>query len=154
MSYANGESLILAQIRATSTFDSGNSAQAIYTLLNTGKTVYAILRPSNFSQTQSALGSSFGDSRVQYTVEWITRCDLYAKLITYETAIPNLINARDAIISRFHQYRKAADTTNTIEDVSITSGADLIEVDYNGSIFISTNLSIVWRENIYATQQE
>ena len=154
MSYAAGEALILTQIQACTGFDVNNAVRGIYTILNKGAAKsYAIIRPSTFTHTQSALGGM--GKTVQYTTEWVTVCELFVHLRDYGTSLAELAARRQEIINRFNAYPRAADTTGTVEDVMVVSGSEIVEVASQGTpVFLKQDLMIQWRENTNVTLQE
>lgn len=156
MTYITGEALILTQLTQCSSLNSTSTARGNYTILNTGKSKnYAVIRPGPFTNDQSSTGG-MGTPTIQYTREWHTVCEVFSSLqqAGYSQAFANLATTRDEIVAQFDQYRKAGDTTGAIEDCSAKSGDDIIEVSYSGLNFLTTQVNIIWRENVYEVQQE
>lgn len=147
MTYADGEALILTQIRNLTAFDANNAARGIYTKLNEGSSKsYAILRPGPFRHEQKGGGGS-------YVTVWTTYCELCVKLKDYGETLDELVDRRHEIIDRFDKYPHAGNEA-VVEDLNVISGADLVEIRTAGPVYVKQVLTIEWREVNSVTLQE
>lgn len=148
MSYSDGEALILAQIQKTDYFDTSNSSRYNWNVLNKSAQQYAILQPGAFKHSSLGAGGS-------YQTVWTTVCEIWVPLKEYSRDMETLVDVRQAVIERFDAYRHAGDTTGTIQDVSVISGSEPVEMGKRGrTSHIKQNLIIQWTEESVITLQE
>jgi hypothetical protein len=149
MSYADGEVLIETKIQALTNFNAQNTSRGNFVIVNSGKSKhYCILTPGPFEREEYGFGGS-------YRATWVTNAQVWVKLKGYEETIIALQQRRQEIINQFDAFRKAGDTTNTIQDVFVVSGAEPVEIQVaKGAVFLMQELVIRWMEESSATLQE
>ena len=149
MSYADGEALILTKIQALTNFNAQNTSRGNFVLVNRGVSKnYCILTPGPFDREEYGFGGA-------YRTTWTTNAQVWIKLREYQDSIIALQQRRQEIIDQFDAFRKAGDTTNTIQDVFVVSGGEPIEVQIpKGAVFLRQDLVIRWMEESSATLQE
>jgi len=150
MSYTAGEALILTQIQAVSGFSATNAVRGRWNLLSTGKAkYYCILRPGAHEEMQGGLGGF-------YHTRWTTIAEIWVSLKDYGADTATLEDARQGIIAKFRQKRKAGDTTGTIQDVTVRMSTDPFEMfPPNGRVaFLRQDLYIEWTEQTSVALQE
>ena len=150
MTYALGEALILTQVQAVSGFSSTNAVRGRWNLLSSGKAkTYCILRPGGHEETQGGLGGF-------YHTRWTTIAELWVHLKDYGADTATLEAARQGIIAKFRERRKAADTTGTIQDVTVRMSTDPFEMfpPSGKGAFLRQDLFIEWMEQTSVTLSE
>ncbi len=158
MTYAAGEVLILAQIRATTNFDKFNTSQGDWTILGKGKGVgkgksYCILIPAPFDRGQDSLGS-LGVSTT-YLTTWQTKAQVWVHLKLYKDTSLALQARRQEIIDRIDAWPHLADTLNVVQDAIVRSGGEITEMSRkNVPVYYMQELLIEWKEESNVTLQE
>ena len=150
MAYSDGEALILTQIVATASFDATNAVRGKWIVLTSGKAnQYCILRMGPFTHEQYGLGG-------MYRHNWTTVAEVWTRLTDqYDTSMAAHYTGIQAILNRFEAYRKAADTTKTIQDVFVRSASDDEEMhNQRGPSWVKRSLFIEWKEEANVTLQE
>lgn|SRR5512145_1131319 len=152
MSYAAGETLVLARLRAISgsVWTSSNSSRGKYGMLNSGDSDhYAILRPgpgaNRFLSTNTSLRA--------YT----TIIKVYQSYVDDGTSLTNMEAYAEAILDQFDAYRLLGDTTGTVQDSMIVSWGEVMEqwkAGGNGPRWLAQEFTIAWKEENNVTFAE
>ena len=154
MTYAAGEVLILAQIRATTNFNAANTSQGDWTILGRGKSKsYCIIIPGEAEREQHSLGS-LGVS-TKYLTTWQTKAQVWVHLKKYTNTSLALQARRQEIIDRIDAWPHLADTLNVVQDAFVRSLGDITEQSRkNVPVFYMQELLIEWKEESNVTLQE
>jgi len=149
MSYSAGEALILTQLQAVTGFSSTNTSRGKWGLLNKGvSNHYGIIKPGAFTREQSAMGAN--------ATLWTTIIQVWQRYKDDGDTMTDLETHVANIITRFDQYRKAADTTGTIIDVLINAGGEMQEMwnKDGGLSWLKQDITVTWLEHNNVTYAE
>lgn len=151
MSYAQGEALILTQIQATANFDSNNTSQKNWKILNRGKArSYCILRAGAFSVAFFGMGGARETTYNTIAEVWTRYKD--------ETSTNAALEARvEEIRARIDAYRLLQDSTSKVRDAVVRSGGEPLEMwtrGGNGPSWLKQELIIEWIEEEAIALQE
>lgn len=148
MSYPAGEALALTQLQQVSGFSANNTSRGKWKMLSSGKSDhYGILKPGSFKISD----------RSQIGTLWRTIVMIYQRYKDDGTSLTDLEANVDAVILRFRQYRKLADTTGTISDSSVVEGSEVTEIwnkGANGPAWLRQDITIEWSEENHVTYAE
>jgi hypothetical protein len=138
--YSDGEALILTQLQAVSGFSSANTSRGKWGILNDGVSrVYGILKPGSFIREQAAMSVNLSVFQTIIQV-WYRYKD--------DDTLTLLESSVSSIITRFDQYRKLADTTNTIVEAFVKEGREVEEMwtKDGGLSWLKQDLIVEWQE--------
>lgn len=141
MTYPATEALVLTQLQAVTGFSSTNTSRGKWGILNSGMSDhYGIIKPGAFTREQAAMSANEGTYQTIIQV-WQRYKDDGDSLTDLETNVDN-------IIRRFDQYRKLADTTNSVLDATITNGGQVEEMwnKDGGLSWLKQDLVVTWLE--------
>lgn len=147
--YPEGEALILTQLQAVSGFSSANTSRGKWGILNKGTSnVYGIIKPGAFNREQGAMSMNISTFNTVIQV-WQRYKDDGDTLTTLEANVK-------AILNRFDQYRKLADTTGKIVDAFIGDGREVEEMwtKDGGLSWLKQELIVRWQEHDEVTYGE
>lgn len=148
MSYSDGEALVLTQLQNVSVFSSVNTFRGKFGKLNTGNSDhYAIIKPGKFRVSD----------RSQIGTIWQTKIMIYQRYKDDGVSLLSLESIVDAVLLRFKQYRKLADTTGTISDSAPIEGSEVVEMwnkGGNGPAWLRQDITIEWSEQNNVTYAE
>ena len=147
--YPEGEALILTQLQNVSGFSSSNTSRGKWGILNKGVSkVYGIIKPGSFTREQGAMSMNISTFNTVIQV-WQRYKDDGDTLTDLEANVK-------AIINRFDQYRKLADTTGTIVDSAINEGREVEEMwtKDGGLSWLKQELVVQWQEHDNVTYSE
>lgn len=142
MTYQAGEALLLTQIQAVGGFSTANAVRGRWNLLSGGAAKsYCILRPGGHEEMNAGLGG-------HYHTRWTTIAELWVHLADYGSDTAKLEELRQSIIARFRQYRKTADTSGGIQDVTVRMSTEPFEMfPPSGRVaWLRQDLFIEWTE--------
>jgi len=112
--------LLSTQVQAVSGFSSSNVAVMKWGLLNSGKSDhYAILKPGAMERPRISFRTR--DNAPQAIVE------VWQRYKDDGTSATSLLGYADAIAARIDQYRKLADTTNTLRNAEAIGMSEVTE---------------------------
>jgi hypothetical protein len=146
MSYSAGVTLIMTKIQAGSSFDTTNTSDQNWLLLNSGKSNhYAILRP----------GAPVMEwiSPTVYKAMWITVVELwqlYTDEINTKTALYALIAE---LLTSIMPHPRLGDTTGAILDSSVKGGKEPEQrwAASGGPTWLVWEVNIEWQEEVTVT---
>jgi hypothetical protein len=148
MAYTDGEALVLTQLRAVPGFSLDNTARGKWGMLNSGKSDhYGIIKPGKFKTTD----------RSQIGTIWQTVISIYQRYTDDGVSLLALEANISAVLLRFRQYRKLADTTGTINDSAPISGSEVTEIwtkGGNGPSWLRQDVIIEWSEENHVSYAE
>ena len=155
MTYAAGEVLILAQIRATANFDANNTSQGNWVVLSKGTSKsYCVLIPGEAAREQHSLGS-LGGGTMKYLTTWQTVAQVWVHLKLYKDTSLALQARRQEIIDRIDAWPHLADTLNVVQDAFVRSLGKITEQSRkNVPVYYMQELLIEWKEESNVTLQE
>lgn len=139
--YSDGEALILTQLQAVSGFSSANTSRGKWGILNDGiSRVYGIVKPGSFNREQVAMSVNLSVFQTIIQVWYRYKDDDTLTLL--ESSVSSIIN-------RFDQYRKLADTTNTIVEAFVKEGREVEEMwtKDGGLSWLKQDLIVEWQEH-------
>ena len=149
MTYIAGEALVLIQLQAVAGFNDKNTSRGKWGILNSGlNDHYGIVKPGAFTREQAAMSANITTYQTIIQV-WQRYKDDGETLTDLESNV-------DLIIARFDQYRKLADTTNTLLDATLTNGGQVEEMwnQAGGLSWLKQELIITWLEYDQVTYAE
>lgn len=148
MAYSDGEALVLTQLQNVSGFSSVNVFRGKFGKLNTGNSDhYAIIKPGKFRVSD----------RSQIGTMWQTIIMVYQRYKDDGVSLLSLESNVFAVLLRFKQYRKLADTTGTISDSAPIEGTEVTEIwnkGGNGPAWLRQDITIEWSEENHVTYAE
>lgn len=150
MSYNDGEALILTAIRTHANFNSQNSGRNKFGLLNSGNSsYYAITEPGPYTvqeQGQAGIGASAG--RVKKVRTWTCLVGIYQLYVDDGDTQADLEERHEEVIEAIEQYRRLADTTDTIQKARVTGGPEMEYVSFteSGPIWAKWVINVQWEE--------
>lgn len=147
MSYPLGEALVLTQCQAVTGFSSTNTAQANWTVLNSGLSDhYIIVKPGKFNEDPVDNLSWIYQTIIQVW-QWYTDDG---------TTATNLEGYVQAVKDRFTKYRKLVDATGKITDSRPIGGSEMQEMwkKDGGLAWLKQDVIIEWREQDIVTYAE
>lgn len=152
MSYAAGETLVLARLQAItgSTWTSTNTSRGKWGILNTGLSDhYAILKPGPGTNKFLTISVSL---RTYHTI-----IQVWQSYTDDGTSLTNIEAYAEAILDQFDAYRKLGDTTKGIEDSQCISWTEVEErwvKGENGPRWLKQDFVIEWKEENAVTFAE
>lgn len=150
MGYSDGETLVLARLRAQTNFSTSNTSQGDYSILTKGKSKhYGILRPGPMTiEWQTPL---------MYHAPWTTVIEIWQKYRHPADSYTELIALQKEVIDGFMPYRFIGATDGSISDATPRSTGDIMELwpDQSGKPeFLKWEVNIEWVEEVEVTLQE
>lgn len=149
MTYIAGEALVLTQLQAVDGFNDKNTSRGKWGILNSGlNDHYGIVKPGAFTREQAAMSANI--------TTYQTIIQVWQRYKDDGDTLTDLESNVDLIIARFDQYRKLADTTNTLLDATLTNGGQVEEMwnQAGGLSWLKQELIITWLEFDQVTYAE
>jgi len=146
--YPAAEALLLTQIRAATGFTAANATRGDWRWLNKeGIIAGAVIRPAPFE-----LG--YGEGMVEG--RWRSIVEIWRKYVDDGTTLINLETDVKNIVARLILYQHMGDTTNTVTDAAVTSGAEVLRIPPPpvGPHWLMQELTIEWIEHAAVTYAE
>jgi len=143
MSYATGEAAILALIQTCSGFDTTNTSQSKWKMLNSGRASgYVILRPGKFTVKALSMGIK------EYT--WVTMIQVWERYKNDGTAVASLISDIAAITATLEANRFLGLGSSVILRSRILEGSDILEMWTKGSgpQWLRQDITLEWAEEV------
>ena len=148
MTYATGQSLILTRVQACDVFDTTNTSECDWKVLNSGKSnTYAILRPGAFKREWL--------SATMYRMNYTTVIEVWQRYTVEGTSYTNLYTGVNALMA-MESYHRMGDTTNAIEDFTIEGSDDPEEMwtKQGGVMWLRWKMRVRWYEETTVTYAE
>ena len=146
MAYTDGESAILARIRAHADFSTSNTDANDWKLINSGNSaVYAILKPNADPAELEFFSLSM------YRVIWQTVVEVWQRYKDDGTTAASLFGNVQKIIAQLQPYKKLGlNNVQNSEIVSITAPSYRWDKD-GGPAWMVQELNIAWLEETSVT---
>ena len=151
MTYSAGEALVLTVLQSASGFSAANTSRGKWGIRNKGTAAfYGIIRPGPFMRDNNSVGGKIVQTN------WTTVIEVWQRYKEEGTSLTDLEANVAAVIAVFDPKRKLGDTTNTVQDAMITSGADVMEIGEpgQGPNWLKQEVSVVWKEETSVTLAE
>lgn len=150
MSYDAGEALVLTQLQNVTGFSSTNTSRGKFKLLNSGNSDhYGIVMPGETKIDPAGFGI-FGNG-------YDTVIQVWQRYKDDGTSLTNLEALIGPIKTRFQQYRKLADTTDTIVDSAVKAVSPVEEMwkqGADGPSWLRMKVTVHWIEQEKITYAE
>lgn len=146
MAYSNGESDALDVLQTCTGFDSSNTSQTDWKILNSGKSDhYGILRPGAFEIEWITFN--------KYQAHWNTVIEIWQRYTVEGDSQTNLYGYVANVIAGFLPERLLGGSTSSISNADI-SGADAPQEMWNtagGLEWLRWALNLAWSEEVQIT---
>lgn len=149
MSYKLGEAAILAKVQTCTGFDSTNTSQAKWRLLNSGRSDnYAILRPGEFSLEWL--------TPAMYQANWQTVIEVWQRYKDDGTTQEYLYDLVENLLVGLQVWPNMG-LPNSVHDSSISGGdtpEEMWTAGGNGPAWLRWNVTVSWSEQDEITLSE